>query len=91
MAKKTRHNPERSAWKGRSHKKGGERIAKLRSSNLTVEYNHALEFEDLEQALKPHGLTVTYHPAAEGSCDLVVIISNRELTKAELAEAAEEC
>lgn len=26
----TRHNPERRAWKGRSHKKGGKRVRELR-------------------------------------------------------------
>ena len=27
---KTRHNPERRAWRGRSHKKGGRRIREMR-------------------------------------------------------------
>lgn len=27
---KTRHNPERRAWRGKSHKKGGKRVKQLR-------------------------------------------------------------
>lgn len=30
--KKTKHNPERTAWRGRSHCKGGERISELREA-----------------------------------------------------------
>lgn len=30
------HNPERSAWKGRSHKKGGERIDALREATVDI-------------------------------------------------------
>lgn len=26
MSKKTKHNPERKSWKGKSYKKGGKRI-----------------------------------------------------------------
>jgi hypothetical protein len=29
---KTRHNPERKAWKGRSYKKGGRSIRQLREA-----------------------------------------------------------
>ena len=28
--KRKRHNPERRAWRGRSHKKGGRRVRELR-------------------------------------------------------------
>lgn len=30
MANATRHNPEATSWHGRSHKRGGRRIADLR-------------------------------------------------------------
>lgn len=30
--KRTKHNPERTAWRGRSHRKGGERISELREA-----------------------------------------------------------
>jgi hypothetical protein len=30
MANHTRHNPEATSWHGKSHKKGGARIAELR-------------------------------------------------------------
>lgn len=29
-----RHNPERRAWRGRSYKKGGERVADLRDKDV---------------------------------------------------------
>lgn len=28
--KRTKHNPERRAWRGRSHRKGGHRVRELR-------------------------------------------------------------
>ena len=33
---KTRHNPERRAWRGRSYKRGGKRIRALRNSIVTA-------------------------------------------------------
>jgi len=32
--KHKRYNPERRAWRGRSHKKGGRRVRELRYSQL---------------------------------------------------------
>jgi hypothetical protein len=34
MSAKPKHNPERRAWRGRSHKKGGTRIKDLRVSRV---------------------------------------------------------
>lgn len=31
MARKTKYNPERRTWRGRSHKKGGRRVAQIRT------------------------------------------------------------
>lgn len=36
MARRTRYNPERKTWKGRSYKKGGTRIDKLEGDPCVV-------------------------------------------------------
>lgn len=41
MARHKHHNPERRAWHGRSHKRGGKRIRQLR-------YSIGLYLEDLD-------------------------------------------
>jgi hypothetical protein len=65
--------------------------SELVATDLLVEYGDPLEFEQLQQALKPFGLTVIVDPACEGSDTNGYIISNRKLTRAELKEWAERC
>jgi len=36
MSRRTTHNPERRAWRGRSYKKGGERITTLAHTTTTT-------------------------------------------------------
>jgi hypothetical protein len=46
--------------------------------------------EELRAALKPFGVFVEDHPGCEGTDTIGYVFSDRKLTKAELAEIAEE-
>jgi hypothetical protein len=43
MAKRKKHNPERKAWRGRSHKKGGKRVKELREFDRFQEIKNFLK------------------------------------------------
>lgn len=72
-------------------KKTTSKKAPLVARDLLVEYGDPLEFEQLRDALKPFGLTVTIDPACEDSDTNGYIISNRKLSKDEMKEWAERC
>jgi hypothetical protein len=53
MAKKTKHNPERKAFKGRSYKKGGTRIKKLKEAYVLQATVDEDVIEEAEVFLSP--------------------------------------
>lgn len=63
-------------------------MKKLISRDICWDWKSSPSLEDLRKALAPLGVTVTEHPACEGSDTFGYIFSNRPLTKEELDEAA---
>lgn len=67
MSKKAKHNPERRAWKGKSYKKGRERISALRLRDFVEDVRRTMAdceamgsseymLEGIEEAFKKHGI-----------------------------------
>lgn len=80
--------PVPAKTKKKAKKKSPKKPKKLVHGEIVLDWREQLGLEDLVAALEPFGLTVTEHPACEGSDSYGFIISNRPLTKAELKEAA---
>lgn len=56
----------------------------------TWDWKDSPDADELAELLAPFGVTVTAHPACEGSDSYGFIFSDRPLTKAELKEATNE-